>query len=160
MTNSIKKALSTKSVKTLVAGLGNTLLSDEGSGVKIIEILEKKKSIPVNFHLLDGGTAGYTLIDCMKDFDRVILIDAVRGGDKPGTIYHLSFEDIMKRPELKLSGHQIDLPEVLLLAKKLGELPQVLLIGIEPENIGYGMELSQSIKLAIDKVVKEICSLI
>jgi hydrogenase maturation protease len=159
MANSKKRAFSTQSRKTLVVGLGNKLLSDEGSGVKTIEMLEKERNIPENFHLLDGGTAGYTLIDCMKDFERIIIIDAVKGGNRPGTIYHLSFEDIMKRPDLKLSGHQIDLPEVLLLAKKLGELPQVLLIGIEPENIGYGMELSPHVKSATDKVVKEICSL-
>ena len=146
--------------RTLIAGLGNTLLGDEGIGVRIIEILEKEGSLPENIHLLDGGTAGYTLIDCMKDFDHIILIDAVRGGGKPGTIYHFSFDDIMDKPELKLSGHQIGLPEVLLLAKRLGELPHTVLIGIEPESLAYGEELSRTAKKAAREAIEAVYRLL
>jgi len=146
--------------KTLLAGLGNTLLGDEGIGVRIIEILEKEGKMPGHIHLLDGGTAGYTLIDCMKDFERVILVDAVRGGGKPGTIYLFSFDDIINKPELKLSGHQIGLPEVLLLAKRLGELPETILIGIEPENMAYGEELSLTAKKAVKQAIEAIESIL
>ena len=145
---------------TLIAGLGNTLLSDEGVGVKIITTLNNRGAIPENIVLLDGGTAGYTLIDCMKDFERLIIIDAVRGGDKPGTVYCFTFEDIINKPSLKLSGHQIDLTEVLLLADKLGELTETILIGIEPENMEYGEELSLSVKNATGCAIKEIERLI
>ncbi|MDH3974589.1 MAG: HyaD/HybD family hydrogenase maturation endopeptidase [Deltaproteobacteria bacterium] len=160
MTSNSTTSFRTDQKKILIAGLGNTLLGDEGVGVKIIESLEKRVHLPQNISLLDGGTAGYTLIDCMKDYEKVILIDAVRGGARPGTVYRLSFDDIIRRPELKLSGHQIDLPEVLMLAKQLGELPQIVLIGIEPENMEYGMELSLKVSRATREVMEEIFRLI
>lgn len=156
----MKSLSGTDKHKILVAGLGNILLSDEGIGVRIIEFLEKKGHLPHHVSLLDGATAGYTLIDCMKDFEKVILIDAVRGGDNPGTVYDFGFDDIINRPELKLSGHQIGLPEVLMLAKRLGELPEITLIGIEPRNLGYGLELSGDVKMAMGKVIKKIRDLI
>lgn len=149
-----------KSEKILIVGLGSTLLGDEGIGVRIIELLQEKAKLPPGITLLDGGTAGYTLIDCMKDYKRVILIDAVKGGGNPGSIYYFSFDDIMRKPELKLSGHQIDLPEVLMLAKKLGELPEMTLIGIEPENIDYGMKLSLTAKEAAKQVIENLGDLL
>lgn len=139
--------------KTLIVGLGNILLGDEGVGVKVIEGLEERFTLPANFSLLDGGTAGYALIDYMKGYDRLIMIDAVRGGKKPGTIYHLSADDIQQRTDLKLSGHQISLPDVLLLAGKLDKLPEILLIGIEPKVMDYDLELSSDVNGAAEKVI-------
>lgn len=140
--------------KTLIAGLGNILLGDEGVGVKVIEEMEERFTLPANFSLLDGGTAGYALIDYMKGYDRLIMIDAVRGGEKPGTIYRLSADDIQQRTDLKLSGHQISLPDVLLLAGKLDKLPEILLLGIEPKDMDYDLELSSDVKKAAEKVIE------
>ena len=139
--------------KTLIAGLGNILLGDEGVGVRVIEEMERRFTLPANLSLLDGGTAGYALIDYMKGYDRLIMIDAVRGGEKPGTIYRLNADDIQQRTDLKLSGHQISLPEVLLLAGKLDKLPEILLIGIEPRDMEYDLELSSDVKGAAEKVI-------
>ena len=142
--------------KTLIAGLGNILLGDEGVGVKVVEELEERYTLPADLSLLDGGTAGYALIDYIKGYDRLIIIDAVRGGKKPGTIYHLSADDIQQRRDLKLSGHQISLPDVLLLAGKLDKLPEILLIGIEPKNMDYDLELSSEVKDAADEVIQTL----
>jgi len=140
--------------KTLIAGLGNILLGDEGVGVKVIEELEKDFTLPAGLSLLDGGTAGYALIDYIKGYERLIIIDAVKGGKKPGTIYRLSGDDIQQRRDLKLSGHQISLPDVLCLAGKLDKLPEIELIGIEPKNMDYDLELSSEVKDAADKVIQ------
>lgn len=139
--------------KTLIAGLGNILLGDEGVGVRVIEEMEKRFTLSADLSLLDGGTAGYALIDYIKGYDRLIMIDAVRGGKKPGTIYRLSADDIQQRTDLKLSGHQISLPDVLLLAGKLDKLPEILLIGIEPKDMDYDLELSSEVKGAAEKVI-------
>lgn len=140
--------------KTLIAGLGNILLGDEGVGVRVIEEMERRFTLPAGLSLLDGGTAGYALIDYMKGYDRLIMIDAVRGGKKPGTIYRLNADDIQQRTDLKLSGHQISLPDVLLLAGKLDKLPEILLIGIEPKDMDYNLELSSDVKDAAAKVIE------
>ena len=80
-------------------------MSDEGVGIKAIEKLESDYSLPSNVTLLDGGTAGYALLDIIEEYEKVIIIDAVLGGSKPGTIYRLTVDDILTKPELKLSGH-------------------------------------------------------
>ena len=155
MVNAISTSKSTMK-KTLIAGLGNILLGDEGVGVRVIEEIEKGFTLPADFSLLDGGTAGYALIDYIKGYDRLIMIDAVKGGKKPGTIYRLNADDIQQRRDLKLSGHQISLPDVLLLAGKLDKLPEILLIGIEPKNMDYDLELSSEVKGAAEKVIESL----
>ena len=142
--------------KTLIAGLGNILLGDEGVGVRVIEEIEKRFTLPADLSLLDGGTAGYALIDYIKGYERLIMVDAVRGGKKPGTIYRLSEDDIQQRTDLKLSGHQISLPDVLCLAGKLDKLPEILLIGIEPKDMDYDLELSREVKDAAESVIESI----
>ena len=118
--------------------------------------MEKRFTLPVDLSLLDGGTAGYALIDYIKGYDRLIIIDAVRGGKKPGMIYRLSADDIQQRTDLKLSGHQISLPDVLCLAGKLDKLPEILLIGIEPKNMSYDLELSSEVKDAAENVIESL----
>ena len=143
-------------IKVLIIGIGNPLMSDEGIGIRIIEELGKKHNLPPHVSLLDGGTAGYALIDYMKGYEKVIIIDAVRGGKRPGSIYRLTSKEIIQQPQLKLSGHQIDFSEVIHLAEKLGELPEMVLIGVEPLKIDYGMELSREVKKVTASVIQSV----
>lgn len=131
-------------------------MGDEGIGIRIVEELEKNQDLPPHVSLLDGGTAGYAIIDYMKGYDKVIIVDAVKGGKEPGSLYRLVYEDIIHRQDLKLSGHQIDLAEVLQLAQKLGELPETVIIGVEPFNIDYGMELSEEVRNVTASVVQNV----
>ena len=142
--------------KTLIAGLGNILMGDEGVGAKVVEEIEKRCDLPEGVSLMDGGTAGYALIDYFKEYDRVVIIDAVTGGGAAGTIYRLNYDDILQRPDLKLSGHQIGLPEVLLLADKLGDLPEIVLIGVEPASMDYGLALSSDVCRVVDEAVSAV----
>ncbi len=68
----------------------------------------------------------------------------------------MSKDDIQQRKDLKLSGHQISLPDVLLLAGKLDKLPEILLIGIEPKDMDYDLELSSEVKDAAGKVIQTL----
>jgi len=141
---------------TLIIGIGNLLMGDEGVGIRIIEMLERRDDLPPSVMLLDGGTAGYALIDYMKGYDKIIILDAVKGGKKPGSLYRLTSEDIIHRQDLKLFGHQIDLAEVLQLANRLGELPETVIIGVEPLDIDYGMELSKEVRTVTPFVIQNI----
>ena len=142
--------------QTLITGLGNVLLGDEGVGVRVIEEMERRFILPPGISLLDGGTAGYALIDYMKGYDRLIIIDAVKGDSEPGAIYRLSTDDILQRTDLKMSGHQVSLPDVLLLAGKLDKLPEILLFGIEPKDMDYDLELSCEVKKAAERVIQTL----
>lgn len=71
--------------KTLVLGLGNVLMGDEGIGVYVAQALEKE-TLPAGVECLDGGTGGFTLLEPLQDADRIILIDAAADGNPEGTV--------------------------------------------------------------------------
>jgi hydrogenase maturation protease len=72
-------------LKTLVLGLGNVLMGDEGIGVYVVRELEKLP-LPPDVECLDGGTGGFTLLEPLESADRIILIDAANDGNPIGTV--------------------------------------------------------------------------
>ena len=81
-------------MNTLILGVGNLLLSDEAVGVRIVEGLERDYRFAPGIELLDGGTAGMELLEAMASRDHIILADAVRSGNPPGTVVTLKDEEI------------------------------------------------------------------
>ena len=71
--------------KTLVLGLGNVLMADEGIGVHVVRALEKH-TLPEDVECLDGGTGGFILLEPLENAGRVLLIDAAADGNPPGTV--------------------------------------------------------------------------
>ncbi|HAI49184.1 MAG TPA: hydrogenase 2 maturation endopeptidase, partial [Enterobacteriaceae bacterium] len=71
-------------MRTLVLGIGNLLLSDEGIGVRAIQTLEAHYQIPPEVELFDGGTSGMELMEAMADRDLLIVVDAVRSNHEAG----------------------------------------------------------------------------
>jgi len=139
----------------LVLGVGNILLSDEGIGVRVIESL-KDCRIPEGVELFDGGTASLELLSIFSNRRKVIIIDAIRGGQEPGAVYRFNFEDLTYQKEFPTSLHQVGIIDTLNQARILGCLPEeVVIIGIEPAKIAPSLELSPEIAAAIPKV-KEI----
>ena len=96
----------------LVLGVGNTLLRDEGIGVKIIEELDAGYDFSDNVELMDGGTLGLRLLDPIAQTDHLIVVDAVQNGQAPGTLYRLPADELAKRVAFKNSLHQLDLVEL------------------------------------------------
>ena len=138
---------------TLVLGVGNILLRDEGVGVRAVEVLGKT-DLPDGVEALDGGTLGIDLVDLIAGRERLIVIDTVRAGGPPGTIYRLSVDDLLHPDVPNLSLHQTGLLEALQMAEHLGCAPRdVLIFGIEPRAIHYGLELSEDIAAVVPKVI-------
>ncbi len=81
-------------MNTLILGVGNLLLSDEAVGVRIVEALGREYRFAPGIELLDGGTAGMELLEAMASRDHIILVDAVRSGNPPGTVVTLKDEEI------------------------------------------------------------------
>jgi len=140
--------------KILILGVGNELLSDEGIGVHTVKALFQRK-LPPEVEVMDGGTDGFSLINIIVAVDRLILIDCVKGGSKPGTIYKFNIEDAPSCPDkFKTSVHQISILEVINLSELVGKTPETTVIGIEPKSISTGMELSDAVNVKIPRIIE------
>jgi hydrogenase maturation protease len=143
-------------VRTLVLGIGNLLLCDEGIGIHVVRALQQEQ-LPTDVVILEAGTAFLDALPEIELADRIIVVDAMKAGEAPGTVYRISFKDCAK-PECIASLHGFDLSRVLFLAGR--EIyPEVIVIGVEPARIEWGMEISPlvrpAIPLAVDAVREE-----
>ena len=143
--------------RVVVLGMGNLLLKDEGIGVHVAQAMEETPS-PGNVELevLDGGTLPDAFLS-LGEVDKLIVVDAVQGGSKPGTIYRFRPEDIRLDNRMLTSLHQISLLENLWLTERFGQKPkEVVIIGIEPEDINWGLELSAKLQQRIPRILKVV----
>lgn len=140
-------------MKIAVIGIGNILLGDEGVGVRIVEEL-RKRDLPENVEVHDGATSGIALLNFLEDKDKAIIVDAVKGGGEPGTVYQFSISEALQKSEL-VSLHDIDFVTAYQTSKDiLGLTDDITVIGIEPKVIDDGLELSQEIKDAIPQAIE------
>ena len=145
--------------KTLVLGIGNVLLGDEGVGVHVVKELEKHE-MPSHVTLLDGGTGGFHLLNWLQEYEKIILIDATLDGNPPGTVrvLHPRFSNEFPRT---LSSHDIGLKDLIESASLLGELPEITLItvSVDPEQ-SLTMDLSPKISESAANIKLEILEMI
>jgi len=142
----------------LILGVGNILLSDEGVGVRVIEAM-RGMILPDNVELLDGGTASMALLDSLGNRDKVIIIDAAKGGNRPGTLYRFTPAEIEAKKHMFASLHEVGLLEALAMDEFLSGAPQNMTIyGIEPKELGWGLELSPEVAAVIPRVIDLILS--
>jgi len=146
----------TKVQDILILGVGNILLKDEGVGVHVVNRL-KEMPLPVNVEVLDGGTAGLDLTDFIANRKKLIVIDAVKTGEKPGTIFRLTEENLSIKPKAIMSFHEIDLLDALHMSHVMDEKPEeIIVIGIEPKDMSDGTELSPEIEERIPRIIEVV----
>ncbi len=149
------------SEKKLIVGLGNILLKDDGVGVRCTEYL-RELNLAKHIVLLDGATLGYDLLEEMKGFDKVVLVDAVDMGKEPGHIASFSAARLLEiSAGKKFSLHEIGVVDVVHLGSKLGyDLTKVRIVGIQPRDVSRGDLLSEEVERKLpelaDKVLSEI----
>jgi hydrogenase maturation protease len=124
-----------------VLGIGNMLLKDDGIGVHIVNEL-LKEDYPNNVDIVDGGTAILDLLDVFIKNDKVIVVDTLKGGHEPGTIYKISPEEMGSYIKANSSLHDVQVLDMLKNANLLGYNPEVIIIGIEPSEIEFYIGLS------------------
>ncbi len=144
----------------LVLAVGNILRGDDGFADAVLQRLEEE-TLPNVVELFDAGTSVIDFMDLFCDRELLVVIDAVRGGQAPGSLYRFSPQEI-ESGELPMNSlHQVGLIETL----KLGELVdcrprETVVIGVQPEATDLGIGLSLAVTAAIPKavrlVVKEI----
>jgi hydrogenase maturation protease len=145
----------TRQDKTLVLGLGNVIMGDEGVGVHVVRALEQHP-LPANVECLDGGTGGFTLLEPLQEAGRIILIDAAADGNPPGTVTRTTPRFSRDYPPT-LTAHDIGVKDLLDVFYIQGGSPDVILyaITIDPKQ-SISMELSPEIAKAADLAVAEI----
>ena len=131
----------------MVLGVGNLLFTDEGVGIHAIQTLLERYEFSQNVSIEDGGVLGINLLGIISEADDLIVVDAIRNGGAPGTLYRLEGDDIPKRILAKNSLHQVDLLEALTLCQALDKVPETVIVGVEPEDIEtVGLELTPPIQ--------------
>jgi len=140
----------------MILGVGNLLLRDEGVGVHVATNLQEYP-LPDNIEVIEGGTDGFKLFHLIMEADRLIVVDCVKGGDEPASIYRFDIEDFDHFPDIyKTSVHQISITEVVKLSGTMRTPPSTTIIGIEPAEISMSMELSTAVRAKIPEVLEII----
>lgn len=149
------------SPRTLVLGVGNVLLRDEGFGIRVIEKLQKWYDVPDAVTIVDGGVLGVHLMGVIAGADHLVVVDIIRNHGRPGDLYRLAGDAIPGRIRAKNSLHQIDFLEALTLCQALDKVPETVILGAEPEDmetltIGLTPTLEASVDPVIEMVLAEL----
>lgn len=149
-------------IDTLILGIGNTILSDEGIGIHVIEHLRPLLADRTDISILDGGTLSFTLAQDIGSHNRLIVVDAARLDAPPGTIRVFEGEQMDARLRGGLqSVHEVGLSDLMDIARLTETLPsQRALVGIQPEFMDWGNEPTAAVAAAIPAAVAAVQSLI
>ena len=143
--------------KVLVMGVGSILMTDEGIGIRAVEELDKRYRFPENVEILDGGTSGIELLSYISGKDYLIIIDAIKSGNPPGTVLRVEGEDVPARFRTRISPHQLGISDLLAAATLTDEMPkQLVLFGIEPKEIVLGIGLSTEVRANLDRLIQVV----
>lgn len=145
---------------TLVLGVGNILLSDEGVGVHVVRRLGGM-DVPPEAEIVDGGTGGYELIEFFRNKKKIIIIDCLNGDAEPGSIIRASPDQLDLQWGPGFSLHQYGLRELLHHASSLTPPPEIIILGVVPENTGSpGLSLSKAVEAKVDRLIAEVLELV
>ena len=140
---------------TVILGIGNILLQDDGVGVHVIKQLENE-NLPSTIELVDGGTSTLDTLGLFLDYKKVIVVDCLRAGLEPGTIYKIKPEDIKSYQKENLSIHDVQILDVVNMANMMNKYPDVVIFGIEPEKIALDLEMTQTMVSKIPEIIYNI----
>ncbi|MGA8848219.1 MAG: HyaD/HybD family hydrogenase maturation endopeptidase [Dehalococcoidia bacterium] len=142
-----------------VVGIGNVLLKDEGIGCQVVHALE---GIPLpDVKIIDGGTC-LDIPQLLEDADKLVIVDAVEGGGTPGQIYRFHLEDITLEQKPFLSLHDVGLMDSLKLMQlwhtDFSGIGEAVIIGVEPKEIDWGLELSPELQEKMPQIIDAVLS--
>lgn len=144
--------------KTLILGVGNYILSDDGLSVHVLERLQADNLIPDEIQMIDGGTCGLDLLQYLEGVSNLIIIDAIKTRDGiPGSIIRLDGDKVPAYLSVKISPHDIGLPDLLATAKLRDLYPEkIVVFGIQPASLELGVELSPEVAANVESLIELI----
>jgi len=148
--------------KIKILGCGNTLVGDDGVGIRIIERLRELK-LPPNVEVIDAGVGGLAILSWIEDADKVIIVDAVQtGNEPPGTVYEFTDKELPPSNMFMLSLHDLNLVDTINVGRLVQKMPgEIVIIGVEVKRVAeFTKELTPEVEAAIpevlDLVLKEL----
>ncbi|MBM3157857.1 MAG: hydrogenase maturation protease [Chloroflexi bacterium] len=141
--------------KIVVLGAGNELFKDEGIGVHVARILQEK--LPSSsIEVIEGGTSPDACY-LLDGVDKLVIVDAVKGGCEPGAIYRFTPEQIVAEKGITTSIHQMGILENLSVMGLIGCKPkETVIIGVEPKELEPGLELSPELQGRMPKIIETV----
>jgi len=151
-----------KLTNTLILGIGNTLLSDEGAGIHALNLLQLYHPDLPNLTYIDGGTLSFTLAAYIEDCDKLIVLDAAELKAPAGTVKTMVGADMDAfLGAARRSPHEVGLLDLFDIARLTESLPENrALIGIQPGRIEWGMHPTPQVEQALSTAVNEAVNLI
>lgn len=146
-------------MKTLVLGIGNTLLTDEGVGVHVLQALEPELGQREDVTLLDGGTLSFTLAGPIEEAEALIVVDAANIRSAPGTwkLFEGEAMDAFLLGNRKSTVHEVGLTDLRAIAILAGHWPERrALLAIQPEIVDWGEQPTAAVAAAIPPVCAAI----
>lgn len=152
-----------ETARTLVLGLGNTLLQDEGVGVHVIETLVRLAPDTPRVDYVDGGTLSFTLAGPIGEAAALIVVDTAQLDAAPGTV------QVFEGPDMddfvgngrKTSVHEVSLRDLLAISSLEGRLPaRRALVGIQPGVMDWGNTPSPAVAAAIPRACQAVQGLL
>lgn len=146
---------------TLVLGVGNILLADEGAGVHAMHYLQDHYDLP-NTTYLDAGTLSFTLAADIADADNLIVFDAAQIEAEPGAVQVFEGEEVDSFLKSgRCSVHEVGFADLMDIARLEGNLPQrYALIGIQPEKLGWGDAPSETVRRSMPRAAGNAAALV
>lgn len=139
----------------LIIGLGNLICQDDGLGIAAVNMVGARYEVPDGAALMDGGTLGLSLLPFIEEAGTVIMLDAIRSDEPPGSLVRLVGDDVLPAVATRLSPHQIGVVDLLDGARLRDRLPdRIVLWGIVPECIDLGLERSAAVERCLPDLVE------
>lgn len=139
--------------ETVVIGVGNTILSDDGIGVHAARLLQNDSRVPTGVTILDGGTIGLELVPYAADASRVLLLDAMNSGKEPGTLARMTGKDMLGTTS-GWSAHQLGVADLVAALLLVSTHPQeIVVLGVQPASTDWGTSLSPAVDAALITLV-------
>jgi len=148
--------------RTLILGMGNTLLTDEGAGIHGLKALQAKTGHLSELTFVDGGTLSFTLAALFEDCDNLIVLDAAQLNSSAGTVKSfVNAEMDQFLGSAKRSAHEVGLMDLMDIARLTETLPRNrALIAIQPKTIDWGMRPTPIVEQGLEQLVDQALNLI
>ncbi len=143
------------SERTIVIGIGSLIHSDDGAGLRALQLLARDPRLPRDVEVIDGSILGFEVISRVQDASRLLFVDAVDAGAKAGTVVRLEGAELLSLPS-GTSAHDIGISGLLSLLEFLDRMPKTIaLVGIQPATTEVGVWLSPEVESGLGRMVTE-----
>ena len=149
-------------MRSVVLGIGNVLLADDGAGVHAARRLAATLDTRADVQVVDGGTLSFTLAPLIAEAQRLIVIDAAQLQAPAGTVCTFldqAFDQFLG--SAKLTVHEVSLVDLFDIARLTDGMPaQRALVAVQPDSIGWGATLTPAVEASVARIVSRVIALL